>query len=281
MRDSRRVVDQAGHAVRLRLHDLEEPLARGGVVARRPLQGFDEAGQRGERSAQLVAGIGDEVGAHLLDPPQRRDRRNVISTKPAEGSTAAIGVTTASYQRSTGTASKNSTRCAAPLARARRMASSTSGTRSPSETGSPRRSAGAIAVARIERDHVAVAVERHHRIGQPGQHRLDQRLADPRHRQRGGQAGARVLAVAGRDHGRDRHDGGKRHQRRQRTEHAGEPKTGEHDRGRRQHQPRASEPVEPVVPARGSAAIATCRHLCRACDPGSPAISPCWCAHHS
>ena len=47
--------------------------ARGGIVLGRPLQGFDEAEQGRERRAQLVAGIGDEVGAHLLDPAQRRE----------------------------------------------------------------------------------------------------------------------------------------------------------------------------------------------------------------
>ena len=97
MRDSdKQVVDQAGHAVRLRLHDVEKALARGGVVARRPLQGFDEAGQRGERRAQLVAGIGDEVGAHLLDPPQRREiveRRSAARPAGRRLEPAAIGVT--------------------------------------------------------------------------------------------------------------------------------------------------------------------------------------------
>ena len=47
-------------------------VARRRIVARRALQGLDEARQRGQRRAQFVAGIGDEVGAHLLDPPQRR-----------------------------------------------------------------------------------------------------------------------------------------------------------------------------------------------------------------
>ena len=41
--------------------------ARLGVVARRAGQRLDEAGQRRERRAQLVAGIGDEVRAHAFD----------------------------------------------------------------------------------------------------------------------------------------------------------------------------------------------------------------------
>ncbi len=48
-------------------------VARLGILARRTLQGLDEAEQCGERRAQFVAGIGDEVGAHFLDPAQRRE----------------------------------------------------------------------------------------------------------------------------------------------------------------------------------------------------------------
>ena len=74
MRDNdNKIVDQARHAPRLFLHDGEKALARLGVVARRALQRFDEAEQRGKRRAQFVAGIGDEVGAHFLDPAQRRE----------------------------------------------------------------------------------------------------------------------------------------------------------------------------------------------------------------
>ena len=50
------------------VHDLQELLARRRVVAGRPAQRLDEARNRGERRAQLVAGIGDEVGAHAVDP---------------------------------------------------------------------------------------------------------------------------------------------------------------------------------------------------------------------
>ena len=72
-RQRQQIVDQPRHAPGLRLHDAEEAFARRRIVARRALQGLDEAGERGERRAQLVAGIGDEVGAHLLDPPDRRE----------------------------------------------------------------------------------------------------------------------------------------------------------------------------------------------------------------
>ena len=72
-RQRQQIVDQPRHAPGLRLHDAEEPLARRRVVARRALQRVDEAGERGERRAQLVADIGDEIGAHVLDAADRRE----------------------------------------------------------------------------------------------------------------------------------------------------------------------------------------------------------------
>ena len=86
MRDSdRQIVDEPRHALRLLAHDPQEALARLGIVARRTLQRLDEAQQRGERRAQLVTGVGDEVGAHAFDAPrlgqvaQRDDRGGRIS----------------------------------------------------------------------------------------------------------------------------------------------------------------------------------------------------------
>ena len=74
MRDSdKQIVDQPRHSPRLLLHDGEEALAGLGIVPRRPLQRLDEAGQRRERRAQFMAGVGDEIGAHFLDTPQRRE----------------------------------------------------------------------------------------------------------------------------------------------------------------------------------------------------------------
>src|SRR5688500_14084906 len=67
-RSSDLVVDQPRHAGGLCVHDAEEPLARPRVFFGRPLQRIDEARQRRQRRAQLMAGIGDEIGAHLLDP---------------------------------------------------------------------------------------------------------------------------------------------------------------------------------------------------------------------
>jgi hypothetical protein len=68
--ERQQVVDQTAHAVRLVQHDGEEALLRLGVGAGRPLHGLDEAAQGGERRAQLVAGIGDEIAAHPVDAAQ-------------------------------------------------------------------------------------------------------------------------------------------------------------------------------------------------------------------
>ena len=54
------------------MHDAEETLARLGIILGLALQRIDEAGKRRQRRAQLMTGIGDEVGAHFLDPAQRR-----------------------------------------------------------------------------------------------------------------------------------------------------------------------------------------------------------------
>ncbi len=60
-------IDEAGHARGLLRHDREEALAGAGVLLGRALQRLDKAPQRGERRAQLVARIGDEVRPHLVD----------------------------------------------------------------------------------------------------------------------------------------------------------------------------------------------------------------------
>lgn len=70
MRDSEsRSSTSSRHALRLFAHDPQEALARLGIVARRALQRLDEAQKRSERRAQLVTGVGDEVGAHAFDAP--------------------------------------------------------------------------------------------------------------------------------------------------------------------------------------------------------------------
>ena len=74
--DSRKreqIVDETRHAPALIAHDRQELVARPRVRVRRALQGLDEAEQRGERRAQFMAGVGDEVGAHALDAPRFRE----------------------------------------------------------------------------------------------------------------------------------------------------------------------------------------------------------------
>ena len=60
------VVDQPLHPPGLARHDAEEALAGLGVVAGVMLERLDVADHRGERRPELVAGVGDEVGAELL-----------------------------------------------------------------------------------------------------------------------------------------------------------------------------------------------------------------------
>ena len=46
----------------------EEPVAGDGIVLGVAAQGLDEAGERGQGRAQLVAGVGQEIDAHALRP---------------------------------------------------------------------------------------------------------------------------------------------------------------------------------------------------------------------
>ncbi len=75
--ERKKVADQPDHPARLTLHDAKETIPGGGIVARRPPQRFDEADQGGERCAQFVADIGDEVTPHrpgLFDRGQILER---------------------------------------------------------------------------------------------------------------------------------------------------------------------------------------------------------------
>ena len=89
-RQHQEIVDQAAHAVGLLGHDAEEALAGVGIVARRPAQGLDEAGEARDRRLELVAGVGDEIGAHALGPPQRRgvvqhdQRQRAVRRRPRQ-----------------------------------------------------------------------------------------------------------------------------------------------------------------------------------------------------
>ena len=68
-RERQQIVDQPRHALGLLAHEPEEALARLRVVAA-PAPAASRRSPRsdGERRPQLVAGVGDEVGAHLRQP---------------------------------------------------------------------------------------------------------------------------------------------------------------------------------------------------------------------
>ena len=66
-RERQEIVDQPPHPARLVEHDAKELFRSRRVVAGRAKQRLDEAGQRGERRAQFMTGVGDEVGAHARD----------------------------------------------------------------------------------------------------------------------------------------------------------------------------------------------------------------------
>ena len=63
-RQTQEVVDQPAHPVGLLSHDPEEARLRLRIVLRRAAQRLDKADEGGERRPQLMAGIGDEIGAH-------------------------------------------------------------------------------------------------------------------------------------------------------------------------------------------------------------------------
>ena len=65
-RQRQKIVDQPAHAPGFHAHDVEEAFARVGIVLGVAAQRVDEAADRGQGRAQFVAGIGDEIGAHLL-----------------------------------------------------------------------------------------------------------------------------------------------------------------------------------------------------------------------
>ena len=192
-RQRQQVVDQPRHAPGLRLHDAEEALARRRVLARRALQGVDEAGDGGERRAQLVADIGDEVGAHLLDAA---DRGEIVhgddddaGGRPSTRHRRDEGLRPARRRQPGG--ELDALRLAGRVAA--RIASTSSGMRSAIDAGSPRRSAGAIAAAcGIEGQHPAVVVEHHDRIGHAGDDGVEQhdvrRIAGKRGRRRRSEA---------------------------------------------------------------------------------------------
>ena len=63
-----KVIDEPRHARGLLAHDAEKARPCYRIVAGAPLQGLDEADERSERRAQLMARIGNEIRAHAPKP---------------------------------------------------------------------------------------------------------------------------------------------------------------------------------------------------------------------
>ena len=90
-RERQQIVDQARHALGLLAHDLEEALARLRVVLGAPCSVSTKPLQRGQRRAQLVAGVGDEIGAHARQPvllaevAEGDEQRRAAAGAPATG----------------------------------------------------------------------------------------------------------------------------------------------------------------------------------------------------
>ena len=61
-------IDQPRHARRLFFHDPQKALLGCGIVRRRSAQGFQKPGQRGERRAQFVGDVGNQIDPHPVGP---------------------------------------------------------------------------------------------------------------------------------------------------------------------------------------------------------------------
>ena len=174
-----------------------------------------------------------------------------------------IGATTASYHRSNGTRSENSARCIAPVARVRRIASRISGTRRPSETGSPRRSAGASALARaLSATTSPVGRSATTGSGNPANTasnsgspaRATGRASGASDRTRVRSAFAATRAATARTAAKAASAGST-------AKHAGEPEGGKQDSGAGQHQARLLEAFEPHAQCGLAAVVTVHRHF--------------------
>ena len=228
----------------------EEALARGRIVARRAVQRLDETRQRGERRAQLMAGIGDEIGAHLLDPPQRREiverqqHQAGIGGHPRRRDRRDDHLVPAVERHALGELDALRGSARARAADRLQHFGHAQPERDRLARTQRRRHRGR---ARVERDDVAAAVERDHGIRQSGQHRFDQGVADARRaRLVPGQRRRRDVAARACNQRRQRHQHETR-ECRQRGGGAEQPQAGERDRRGDQHQAHAPEALDPAA----------------------------------
>ena len=67
------VLDQRAQALGVAVDDVDEPFAGGRVARQRQPQGVDRRAHGGDRGAQLVRHVGDEVLAQRLEPADLAD----------------------------------------------------------------------------------------------------------------------------------------------------------------------------------------------------------------
>ncbi len=202
-----------------------------------------------------MAGIGHEVRPHLLDPPQRREvvERQQHQIDPGGGDRGHDRLVPAVDRHAL---EELDALCAAAGARAADGVEHLRHPQAARDRLAPPQRWRNRARPRVERDHVALTVERNHRIREPRQHRLHQRIADPQGRRRVPlQGSGRADRPPGRDH---RHgcDQNERDERRKRGKLTGHPQAGEHHGRRRQRETAAPEPVGP--PGRPLALAVAC-----------------------
>jgi len=143
------------------------------------LQSLDKTEQRGQRRAQFVTGVGDEVDAHPLDAARSVRSRRLITAAGSKSSTRS-GATCASNQHSTGSRSthrlfrRGRPPIRGPAHRARRA---------PEDCARAVRAGAATAKPRaptIGGDDVSLGVDDKNRLRQRVDHRAEQRLVLPR-----------------------------------------------------------------------------------------------------
>ena len=179
MRESdKQIVDQPRHAPSLRLHDAEEPVARGRIVARRPLQRVDESGDGRKRRAKLVADIGDEVGAHAVGAADRREIMDGDDDDPGAAGTVAAERNGSDKRlrpawRRQPRGELDALRLAGLVCGADRLDQFRHAERNRRRLAAAqrRRERGGLG---IEGDDAAVLIEHRHRIGHSGDHRIEQ-----------------------------------------------------------------------------------------------------------
>ena len=159
------------------LHDVEEALPRLGIVAGGSLQGLDEAEQRSQRRAQLMARIGDEIGPHGLQAAGRGEIAEEQDDARLDARHAATSAWQGADMDLEGALGRNALGIldlqGLPVSSTSWMPSSTSGAAQGEGERVARLQAGQKRVGGpVGLDHDRAPVHEDHRIGNVGQHRL-------------------------------------------------------------------------------------------------------------